>query len=86
MRSPTELTAPIDPGFGFGEALAILKMGGKVCRNGWNGPGQWVGAQIPDSGSKMTQPYLYLKNAQNELVPWVPSQGDLFAEDWGLFI
>jgi hypothetical protein len=38
--------------------------------------------QIPDKGSKMSRPYLYLKNAQNEMVPWVPSQGDLFASDW----
>ena len=92
VRSPTELTASIDPGFGFGEALAVLQMGGTVCRNGWNAPGQYVEALILDRGGlaylsqKMTQPYLYLKNAQDELVPWVPSQGDLFAEDWRLYV
>lgn len=28
------------------------------------------------------QPYLMLLNAQYEFVPWVPSTGDIFAEDW----
>jgi hypothetical protein len=32
-----------------------------------------------------SQPYLALKNAQGKWQPgWIPSQGDLFAEDWEL--
>lgn len=27
-------------------------------------------------------PFLALKNAQDGFVPWVPSIGDLLAEDW----
>ena len=27
-------------------------------------------------------PYFALKNAQNGFIPWVPSTGDLLADDW----
>lgn len=27
-------------------------------------------------------PYLMLRNAQGAFVAWVPSQGDMFADDW----
>lgn len=66
----------------FGAALALLKIGKTMARKGWNGKGQWVKAQFPDKNSKMQLPYLYLHNAQDQLVPWVPSTGDLFATDW----
>ena len=68
----------------FSWALHWLKDGQKVSRTGWNGKGQWVAAQFPDDHSKMQLPYLYLHNAQGKLVPWVPSTGDLFAEDWAI--
>lgn len=66
----------------FGQAFEALKSGKRVVRSGWNGKGQYVEMQVPDAHSKMSQPYLYLKNAQGGLVPWLPSQGDLFGEDW----
>lgn len=66
----------------FEAALQYLKSGGMVARLGWNGPGQYVACQRPDAQSKMSAPYLYLRNTQGALVPWVPSQGDLFATDW----
>ena len=28
------------------------------------------------------QPFLMVRNAQGCLVPWVPSQGDVLADDW----
>lgn len=68
----------------FPNALTAVMSGQRISRLGWNGAGQWVQAQIPDAHSKMSLPYLYLKNAQNQLVPWVPSQGDLFATDWAI--
>lgn len=71
-----------DQPFSFSSALIALKNGATVRRQGWNGAGQSVNAQFPDAHSKMQVPYLYLQNAQGQLVPWVPSQGDLFAEDW----
>lgn len=68
----------------FSAALWEAKSGHRITRAGWNASGQYVTAQHPDKGSKMGLPYLYLKNAQNEFVPWVPSQGDLFANDWAI--
>jgi len=68
--------------FDFSDALLALKRGARLARAGWNGKGQWVQAQYPDEHSKMQLPYLYLHNAHGQLVPWVPSTGDLFAVDW----
>lgn len=69
-------------GFDFGFALMCIKSGYCVSREGWNGKGQYVKLQVPDEHSKMSSPYMYLHNAQDKNVPWVPSTGDLFANDW----
>ena len=66
----------------FGEAIIILKSGGKVAREGWNGKGMYLEMQVPTELSKMTLPYLYLKTADNNLVPWTVSQTDVLAMDW----
>lgn len=66
----------------FGEAIKVLKRGGKVCRIGWNGKNMWLKLQIPDEHSKMTLPYIYMFTAQKDLVPWLASQSDILAEDW----
>lgn len=72
----------------FGEALHVLKQGGKVARTGWNGAGLWLEIQRPDAHSKMTLPYIFLsypddaKNTPGARVPWAPSQTDVLAEDW----
>lgn len=68
----------------FGWALAHLREGKRVRRSGWNGVGMWLELQVPDAHSKMQRPYIYIKTAQNELVPWVASHGDLLGEDWKL--
>lgn len=66
----------------FGWALDVLKSGGSVMRDGWNGKGQYVQLQRPDITSKMSLPYFYIVTVSGERVPWVPSQTDLLAEDW----
>lgn len=72
----------------FGNALQVLKSGGKVQRDGWNGKGLWLELQTPDAHSKMTLPYLYLnypddaQNTPGARVPWLASQTDVLAEDW----
>lgn len=66
----------------FSVALLQLKLGKRISRVGWNGVDQWVELQTPDEHSKMTLPYFYLRTVRSELVPWVPSQTDLLAEDW----
>ena len=69
---------------GFGWALAQLHGGEKVSRSGWNGKGMWIHLQLPDAHSKMTLPYIYMRTAQGDLVPWLASQTDLLSDDWGL--
>lgn len=66
----------------FGEAIEALKQGLRVARNGWNGKGMWLELQEPDEHSKMTLPYIYMKTACNNQVPWLASQTDILAEDW----
>lgn len=66
----------------FGAALNILKFEGRVSRAGWNGKGMWIELQRPDAFSKMTLPYIFMKTADGNLVPWLASQTDLLAEDW----
>ncbi len=66
----------------FSDALASLKIGKRLTRSGWNGPGQFIEMQRPDEHSKMSLPYVYIRTVQGDLVPWLASQGDLMAEDW----
>lgn len=66
----------------FGEALHVLKRGMRVSRSGWNGKGMWLELQVPDAHSKMSLPYIYMKTADDKLVPWLASQTDVLAEDW----
>lgn len=66
----------------FGIALHLLKEGKRVSRAGWNGKHQWIELQEPDTMSKMTLPYLFIKTVQGDRVPWLASQTDLLAEDW----
>ncbi|EOZ2186414.1 DUF2829 domain-containing protein [Enterobacter hormaechei] len=65
----------------FSDALMWLKEGKKVSRKGWNAGGQhcWMVHAADDS------PYgdhFALLNAQNMVVPWQPSVGDVLACDW----
>ena len=66
----------------FGEAVEALKHGLHVARNGWNGKDMWLELQEPDEHSKMTLPYIYMKTACDNKVPWLASQTDILAEDW----
>lgn len=80
-----ETTMPSRPPNDFGFALDALWNGAKVFRQKWNGKGMYLKIQVPDSGSKMSKPYIYIRTADNQLVPWVASQTDLLAHDWEVF-
>jgi hypothetical protein len=67
----------------FGQALESLKRGECVSRAGWNGKGMWLAIQRPDVNSKMSLPYIYMSTVAGDLVPWLASQTDILAEDWG---
>ena len=71
-------------GNGIGWAVERLHNGNKVSRAGWNGKGLWIELQRPDADSKMTLPYVFMKTVTGETVPWLCSQSDLLAVDWGV--
>lgn len=81
---------------GFAGALAALKDGRKVTREGWNGkgmflylvpaasyaPGTEVAKEYFNGADVPYHAYIAIKTAQEEVVPWVASHSDLLAEDW----
>lgn len=77
-------------GADFSFALRMLKAGARMARAGWNGKDQWVVLIHPGNAmytkggaSAPMQSCLGLKNAQGNMQPgWVPSMGDLMADDW----
>lgn len=81
----------------FGEALAVLKNGGMVSREGWNGKGMFLflvpGSTFavnrppllgiyPEGTAINYQPHIDMRTAQGTIVPWLASQSDILAEDW----
>ena len=68
----------------FSHALIQLKAGERISRVGWNGKHMWLYLQTPDDHSKMTLPYIYMRTAQGDLVPWFASQIDILSMDWGV--
>ncbi|KPR17983.1 hypothetical protein AN666_14970 [Enterobacter hormaechei] len=69
-------------GVSFGIAIELLKEGDRVARKGWNGKGMWLELQRPDADSDMTLPYIYMRTADGQNVPWLASQTDMLSEDW----
>jgi len=76
----------------FGEMLVQLKAGQCALRKGWNGKEMWLkyvpgfqgkGHDSP-GGSRFHAPWIGMKTAQNEFVPWLASQTDTLAKDWQL--
>ena len=81
-----------------GIGWAVKQMHGEmnVTRPGWNGKGMWLaiayppprdGVDLPgvSSPQAMTLPYIYMRTAQGDFVPWLASQTDILATDWMIF-
>ena len=66
----------------FSMALEHLKTDTSMARTGWNGKDMYIKIKRVQAGSAMTLPYIYMKTADQELVPWLASQTDILAEDW----
>lgn len=76
--------------FNFGDALNVLKAGGKVARKGWNGKGMYlryidnrnykIHENFTDGCAELS--FIAMKTADNRIVPWLASQTDMLAEDW----
>ena len=78
----------------FGEALEIIKKGGKVSRKGWNGKTQYIELATNISYKNNNNEII---NAEHEAIGnkaiafvgtsgvqlgWLASQADMLAEDW----
>lgn len=66
----------------FGTAINHLWDGKRVARSRWNGKDMYLELQRPDEHGKMTLPYIFMKTAQGDLVPWLASQTDMLSGDW----
>ncbi len=68
----------------FGRALDALREGLKVQRTGWNGkPVYIVLKEVYSKESKGSTAEIFCPT-QGDLVPWLASQTDILAEDWGI--
>lgn len=69
----------------IGWAVRKLGLGERVYRTGWNGANQYIELMKPISFSeKVLLPYVFIKTAQDTVIPWTCSQTDLLADDWEL--
>lgn len=75
--------------FDFGSALDVLKDGGRVARQGWNGKGMFLflanGKDIQSCTGIEDEcvDVICMKTAQDTVVfGWLASQADMLAEDW----
>lgn len=78
----------------FGDAIHALRQGERVARSGWNGKDMWlihingeavaqaIADRYGDGNAIPVLEAIYMKTATGELVPWLASQTDIFAEDW----
>lgn len=89
-----------DGDFNFGHALYLLELGFRVSRKGWNGKGMFLFKvdssvnltvnrepllSILGEGAKFTyQSHIDMFTADGTIVPWLCSQTDMQACDWGI--
>jgi len=86
-------------GLTFGLAVEALKKGYKLARAGWNGKGMFVflvnGSTFnvsrapllgifPEGTEINYRPHIDIKNVDGSISTWVPSIGDVMAEDWSI--
>jgi len=82
---------------GFPEALELVKRGSKVARAGWNDififlvPGSIFEVNrppllgiYPEGTTISYHSHIDMKTAQGTVVPWLCSQTDMLANDWGI--
>lgn len=83
----------------FSDALKRIKLGERMFRKGWNGANMFIfmvaGSTfevnrkpllgIYPRGTQITyQPHVDMVTANGSVVPWLASQGDIFADDWAV--
>lgn len=92
---PVKAMARSYSAFDFATAVLLLKAGRRVQRAGWNGKGMWLELikqyqlQLDATylqGEFKLHPFIVMKTADNQFVPWLASQTDLLAADWELWV
>jgi hypothetical protein len=83
----------------FSEALLYVKTGKRVSREGWNGKGMFIFLVPGSTFTVNREPLLSIlgegtqvkyhghvdmKTADDMIVPWLCSQTDMLATDWGI--
>ena len=81
----------------FGTVVENLKLGNSAQREGWNGKGMYlilikgdavqqaISDRYGDGGEGLPVcDAIYMKTADNKLIPWLASQADILSEDWML--
>ena len=83
-------------GNGIGWAINQMDQGHYVCRSGWNGKGMYLtiidesnltavsGTYSTAGAEYRLEPFVMMKTAQDNYIPWLCSQADLLANDWML--
>lgn len=76
----------------FGEAIEVMKNGGRVARKGWNGKGMFLflatgkefeSQNFGDSLPEIVQDVICMKTAQDTIcIGWLASQADMLSDDW----
>ena len=66
----------------FGHVIESLKYDStrKFARAGWNGKGMFITLVRPEAARHL--PFLLMRTAYGEYVPWLASQTDILADDW----
>lgn len=74
--------------FDIGRAKNVMLNGLRVARKGWNGKNMYL-FYIPvwtytdgKQDNFPNLPFIAMKTATNEVVPWLASQTDILAEDY----
>lgn len=85
----------------FGHAIAAMKEGHKVARQGWNGKDMFL-FLVNGSTFKVNRPpllgiypegteidyhaHIDMKTANGQIVPWLASQTDMLSNDWAIIV
>lgn len=91
-----ETATPSKADLGFGDALAIVKQGGRVGRRDWKNakfvflvPGSTFQVNRPPllgiypEGTEVTyRPHIDMVGQDDSIGTWAPSSVDILAEDW----
>lgn len=80
----------------FGHAIALMKMGFKVQRKGWNGKNQYIelatnisyvnakGEVVNCEHEAIGNKAIAFVGTSGVQMGWLASQADMLAEDWGI--